>query len=708
MRAANRPTSDSLLTELRERYDYAAAEWADLHREGREDMRYVSGDPWTEQDKLLRQGRPTVAPDELHQYFNQVINDLRANPLAVRFAPTGNGANDKGAEFYANKTREIEYRSDAQVAYIAAAENAIQRSYGWVRVLTKYSTVPGQRFSQDLWIDPVPNPDMVLADPEAKRPDSGDMRFLFFCESWPIKEYTRSYPRATVHNFTSEHLKVAPAWLTAETVLLAEYWTITTRPRRLLLVQIPGGPQQPPQLREFFEDEFGAMPEGIQVVQQRMIEWPTVCSYLTNGVEILGEKTEWPGQYIPFVSCFGKVLYVNTGAGSRRQLLSMTRFGREPWKAFCYACSSQLEVLGMTPKTPVQGVSGQFRGHERDYQRALHEPVPYLEYEATTEKTGATVLPPPQRMDYLAATHLQATELVKEGFRRSIQAAMGTNFLPTSAQRRNEKSGVALERIEDAGQRGSFHFKDHYKGMIQRVGVILEDLIDKIYDTPGREVGVRKPNEAAETVRINDDRDPDSVHTRGDYLVTVNVGPSDDSQREAQQDLAETLLQSPFAPRIIDLVLKLRGSGPIIDEIADRLTPPEFRSSGEEGPPSPAQLQFQLSQALAQIKALSQELQARTQQVETDSLKLQAEHDLQIELQRMKNAATIRVAEINAAVKGYQVEAQHAAAHEAQALEQSFEAEQAAQARTQETAMAQMPPPMPAPAPVGPTMSGGV
>jgi hypothetical protein len=35
----------------------------------------------------------------------------------------------------------------------------------------------------------------------------------------------------------------------------------------------------------------------------------------------------------------------------------------------------------------------------------------------------------------------------------------------------------------------------------------------------------------------------------------------------------------------------------------------------------------------------------------------------------MDNAAKIRIAEINAAVKGYQTEAQHAAQHEAQALD---------------------------------------
>jgi hypothetical protein len=64
--------------------------------------------------------------------------------------------------------------------------------------------------------------------------------------------------------------------------------------------------------------------------------------YLTNGLEILHEQ-EWLGKYIPIVSCYGKVLYVDEGGEAKRQILSMTRFGRDPWKAFCYACSQELE-----------------------------------------------------------------------------------------------------------------------------------------------------------------------------------------------------------------------------------------------------------------------------------------------------------------------------------------------------------------------------
>jgi hypothetical protein len=39
--------------------------------------------------------RPMIELDELNQYCNQVINDLRANKRGIKVSPKGNGANDK-------------------------------------------------------------------------------------------------------------------------------------------------------------------------------------------------------------------------------------------------------------------------------------------------------------------------------------------------------------------------------------------------------------------------------------------------------------------------------------------------------------------------------------------------------------------------------------------------------------------------------------
>src|SRR4051794_1882764 len=94
--------------DIRDFHEYDANNWQDIKKEATEDMKFVGGDPWTTDDKSQREKRPTIAPEEMGQYFNQVINALRANPRGAKFTPQGNGANDKTAQFYQNKWREVE------------------------------------------------------------------------------------------------------------------------------------------------------------------------------------------------------------------------------------------------------------------------------------------------------------------------------------------------------------------------------------------------------------------------------------------------------------------------------------------------------------------------------------------------------------------------------------------------------------------------
>jgi hypothetical protein len=56
-------------------------------------------------------------------------------------------------------------------------------------------------------------------------------------------------------------------------------------------------------------------------------------------------------------------------------------------------------------------------------------------YDPTLNGHGEQSLVPPPQRAVRQGEYLQMIEMVKEGFRRSIQAAMGSNFLPTQASR---------------------------------------------------------------------------------------------------------------------------------------------------------------------------------------------------------------------------------------------------------------------------------
>src|SRR3990167_554085 len=617
-----------ILDHLLDRHDYHKTAWLEPRAEAEIDMRYVSGDPWDVDDKTQRKNRPTIAPEEMGQYFNQVINQLWANPRGMQFTPRGGGASDAGARFYQNKAREIEYRSHAKVAYITAAADAIQRSYGFVRVTAKYASP--RSANQELWIEACPNPDMVSPDPDAKSPDSSDMQDCFVEEWRDEKEFKRQFPKAKVVNF-GDRSPQQGKWAAGSKVRIAEYWPIRTKKRMLLLVQPPPVMgMAPPAPIQVFEDEI---PLGGKAVRElREVDYPTVTMYLTNGLEILnGDGQEWPGKYIPIVSCYGKVLYVPAGGETKRKLMSMTRFGRMPWKAMCYADSSICEVTSSVVKGAFMVPKGTFPGKLGEaVQESMHQPKAFLEYDDDPGKTGKKNSPP-QRPDFPAGQHLQALLLVSERFRRGIQSAMASNFLPSQAQRSNEKSWVALEEIKNSAATGTFHFVNNYEDMIRQVAVISEDLIDKYYDYGG-ETAVMEADGSAQAVEING-QGPDAGSTKGDYLVTVSTGPSSDSEREAVQDFSEGLLANiekvaeiagkKAAAAVFAKGIRLRNGGPEMDALADIIEPPEFKKKDGDEPPDPEVMALQ-----GQLQQMQQQLQQAGQVIEGKQVEAQAEKEM--------------------------------------------------------------------------------
>ncbi len=606
---------DEVLEEIRERRTEATEAWKDIRTEGNKDVMCVAGDVWKAMDPegfQQRQDamRPAMAPDEIGQYLNQVGNDVRQNKRSIKATPIGNGASKKSAEFIQARIRQIEYRSNAQrEVYSPTFEDALQRSYGFGRILAKRVSDISRNY--ELLLEGFPNPDVVLVDPYGAMlaPDCSKIQYAFVLDaSRTRKQFKREFKDAQVVEFTDEHMRIAPDWIKGNTITLAEYWTIEQVRRRVVFLKI--APE-----RGFFAKGLPRAPLASEIDAEHWVDVPYVCQYLTNGVELLAKKgqkkrTPWPAKSIPIFSCFGKALYVQSGSDTQRRLLSMVRHARQPMMYYSYIRTCESEVVGGVPRATWVGYEGQFRGHETDWQKANHEPVPYLVAKPFTEATGNTLLPLPVRQNW--DPPLQNLDMLAESARRMIQAAMGTSPLPTEAQRINQKSGKALDRIEASGQKGSYHFVDHLDGMITRVGVLLAELIP-YYDDAIGEVTVRKPNDQAMQQRINDPNDPESVMVSPDHLhdITISVGPYEADEREASSDFADTIISNALLMQMVGpqkgakltaQAIRLKAVGPIGDEMADIIDP---KQPDEGAPPTPQQvqdLQTQLQQTQAQLQ----------------------------------------------------------------------------------------------------------
>jgi hypothetical protein len=570
----NTDAEEALLTECREDFSYCKSYWSSNYEEAKKDIDAILCIP-PAKFKDDRAGRPCLWPDELSQYVNATNNNLRQTKRSIKISPRGEQAQDKDAEDRQAYIQGIEYASKAQSVYATAFESCIECGFGYWRVNLIETGKDGE---QEPRIRRIPNWATVWPDPNAKESDLSDSDLYFVTDTMRLSTFKRKYPKAKQQSFTGADQERAPGWLFGDNITVAEWW------KRLPV-----------------KDE-----ENKFKVTQRIV----------NGIEIL-ETHEWIGNWIPIIGCFGLEKYQSNGDSSKRIFLSLIRRARDAQQMLAYIASQEAEEFGMAPRAPYLVIKGQV--DPLIWGSAHKTPLAYLEHmipEGWEPQWG----PPPSPTRQPFVPNAVAYQAAFEQWRRSIQAAVGISPLPTAAQRQNEKSGIALQKIQSQEQLGSFHFTDNFVRALCNTGIQLNELISKLADLDSLPQTVVGKNPKGEDVKMRvapkgaESEDLFFAH-RGEFEVGISDGPSDMSQREEVSGFVDTLLQSlptlglppALIQQIVAIAIRLKNIGTYGDEIADMLAPPQDQEIPPQARAMVAKLQGELQQAMAEVQKLSQE-----------------------------------------------------------------------------------------------------
>ncbi len=625
-----------LLKSIRDDYHYYLDYWRQNREDMAIDMRFVSGDPWAPKDRRERDAlnKPCLAPDELSQYIKQADNNRRQNKVGIQVNPVGEGATDEFAEHRAGYIRGVEYRSNAQAAYTTAFENVVGCGFGAFRLNLDY--VDASSFAVEPRIRTIPNPFTVLPDPNAKEPDRSDMEGCFVIDVLRKSEFARKYPSAQKTSFTADDVAAAPDWLKGENVVVAEAWRVERKKRRKMQVKSDAGPTN------VYEDEIPEKDRpNLDVMNDRTVYERKVVQYITNGVEIL-ERNEWVGSRIPILVCFGEEIYVNEGGQSRLIVMSLIRRARACQTMLAYIASQEAELFGQAPRVPIRGFKGMFETQRDAWSDLNTTPLAFIENDIPDDWNPQWGPPPlPTRLD--AAPDIAAYEGAYERWRRATQAAIGIAPLPSSAQRQNEKSGVALEKIQTAESTGTFHFVDNFNRTLQNCGWQINELLSKSLTEP-RHVPIRKADDTHGLLYITtkehgkaglpeDFRGDVLVADHGEYDVTISTGPSFQSQREQANSFVDLLIQyigklpipPPVQAQLLSLAIKMKNLGPIGDQIAKMLMPP----NQDDIPP-------QAQAAIAHAQGMMQQMQQAIVELQKEKEGKVVENQGKKEIEEMK------------------------------------------------------------------------
>jgi hypothetical protein len=613
-----------------------------------EDLRFVwLREQWPREvmEKRQREGRPCLTLDKTQAFVRQVVNDARMNKPAIAVKPVDSGADPETAKILGGLIKNIEYSSDADVAYDTAMDYAVSSGRGYFGINVQYAT--DDTFDQDIVFERKADPLLIWGDPRSTAADSSDWMEAWELEYLSKDEYERTYPGKDVVEWSNFEGMDDP-WWDGDRVTIAKWWVRELIEAEALMLS--DNQVVDTEAWEMNAEDYAAL--GIEVIARRPIKKYKVKCYILSGKQLL-ETIDWPGSYIPIIPVYGSEITVD----GRRRFSSLTRPAFDAQRNYNYWRSTSTELVALAPKVPFIGKERAFNGEDaHKWATANSESWAYISVPDNAE------IPQRQQMPSIPAGAMQEALNASD----DMKAITGMHDASLGA-RSNETSGVAINARKQEGDVSTFHFIDNLSRAIKHAGRILVDLIPKIYNT-SRIIRTLGPEgepetvpiapadqqqammqqmmmqqaqegneELAETLRIYD-------LSRGKYDVAVETGPSFTTQREeARMAFTELLRAAPqYADIIGPFLLKsfdFPGAAELLEKVEERIQAAEAQQAqGGQPQVDPAQMaEIQMKQQEQALKA--QESQARfqleQQKLELDSFKATTDR-MKVEIDAMK------------------------------------------------------------------------
>lgn len=570
--------------------------------------------------------RPCLVIPKLDQPVQQVLNEISDANLGIRVTAKS-GAGKKDAEVRQGLIRCIEQDSFAKTAYDWGGGRMVKCGRGAWRVNKRFMN--DGDFELDLAVDRILNQGSVYVDPFATEATWADMDHAFILYDYPEDVYLSKFGEAkrgvalandpgVLQGILSEF----PDWVTMAAGLrvfrVAEYFQAIYTDD--VLYQRVGADGQPvnvfkselqPEQAAAVEDLIKNKSEGVKKreVSRRSIRWVTMDAF-----SVL-DREDWEGRYIPVVPCVGKEYYVN----GQRCFKGLISNAKDAQRSYNYMRSAQVEAVGLAPRAPWVMAEGQDEGYEQMWQEANVRNFPYLIYRPVN--LDGQLAPPPQRN--VAEPALQGITLAVREADADIKATTG-RYDPSLGQQKGDASGKAITALQMQGQQGTSNYTDSQALAITYTGMILNDMLEHVYNTPGRIARLLGEEGKERAVLINqpfttdedgepqpaDPEDPEAEFFdlgKGQFLVRVSASRSYKTAQEESARVLEAIFQA--APQLVPLAADLwveQLDTPQAAKIAERLREANPALAKKEDPG----LKKLPPAAKAKIEQLSKQLEA--------------------------------------------------------------------------------------------------
>lgn len=664
---------DDILATAKERFSYAIERESHNKTRQKEDIRFAAAspdDPWQWDTKTLHgrqlHDRPVLTINKLPLHIRQVTNDIRQNRPQVRYRPADDKSDPEVADILNGLVRHIEAHSQADMAYDCCTLNQVTHGEGYFRVLADY--VSETAFDQDIFIRRIDDTFRVHLDPDRLDPVGSDAKWGFIEDDLTEEEFKKQYPDADPIDW---QFNADSGWFVDEgkRVRVVEYFEVQEKEKKLFLWA--NGTTS-------FEDD--PMPAGVFMGEKPLKERKSYkCTTLwrkLNGQQVLEER-EFPSKYIPIIRAVGNEWKVE----GKTYISGIVRNAKDSQRMYNVAQSAIVERVLLAPKAPWTASVEAIKGYEGVWQTANTDPHSFLPYNHVDEAGNAIAAP--QRTQ--PAQVEPGLSQIAMGASDDIKAETG-QFDASLGQKSNETSGRAIMARQREGDTATFHFVDNFAQAVRHLGVIILDMIPRVYDTKrvakilGEDgdmaTAYLDPKQPEALVKAKDEKGAISRIFNpnvGFYDVYVSTGPSYTTRRvEAAEAMTQMVQGNPELWGVIGDQIVKSMDWPGAEDMAERLKltliPPvqEMLGKDEGEPEIPPQIKGAMDQMQQRMQQMDQALQgqgaelekaqedARRAQIQADSekaqrLKVDTENYVLKEMQKLEKAKQDALQEIQAA-----------------------------------------------------------
>ena len=455
-------------------------------------------------------GKPRYTFDQCNPVVQAIWGEMAQNDFDIRVKPAGSDATKELAKLYDGLIRNIETMSNAARVYASAGKKGIKYGFAAWRIVQDWADVDA--FDQDLFIKEIQNAvDRLWFDASATQQDMSDAEFGFILDTVSKDEYARRWPDGSMQSICTDSSGATYAHK-AEKITVGEF--LYKKPITKTLCLMSDGSVLST------EDAEAAAEKGLTVERTRKRKTYKVCSRFFDGKDWLDKEKDTVFDHLPIIPVYAnfeineeKVIYF----GAIEHLMDAQR-------VYNYTESRKVEEVALSPKEKTMMTVAQAKNHEATlstmntnnnpvqfYNHVDGQPAPY--------KTGG-----PQMNAGLSE--------VSQSMAANIERSSGV-FGVNPTNNKGLQSGVALERLENRGQIGTFEYFAAQEVAINRTAQILVHAIPKVYDTP-RQQRVLNEDGSFDLVDLNKQQlNPNTGQVEklndlsiGIYDVTCTIGPA--------------------------------------------------------------------------------------------------------------------------------------------------------------------------------------